>query len=424
MSVWRYSAIPIADRRGTSRGTAQRAGVHGEIDAESAADARARLRSAGLRAVSLEQASRGTSLAWLTGNPLVLDHLLRRRTTQKAELLDALATMLESGIVLVESLGSVSAGSGDRPRRALARRLRAALESGRSLSEACRDEPGWFDEAEAAQLAAGEFAGTLPGTLRAMAGRLEHADELTAKIFGALAYPAIVSVVGLGVVVFLGTNTLPTLVQTLEDAGVTAPPLTLAVISVGQGVSTALPFAVPALGLALIFALVVAAWRAAHPAPSQDTSSHRSRRVPRLWKRVRTADCCDRIADLLRSGVPSVEALRTLAPSFRSPMSRPLGDALGRIAASVSAGSTLADGFADEPWFDAEFARMVAAGETAGNLDAVLNRLAARYRRDARRRIDRLTAVLEPAVILALAAVIGVVVIAAVLPLTQLREVL
>jgi type II secretory pathway component PulF len=75
-------------------------------------------------------------------------------------------------------------------------------------------------------------------------------------------------------------------------------------------------------------------------------------------------------------------------------------------------------------WFDAELRRLVAVGEAGGELESVLVRLGERYERQVSRLVDRLASTLEPAVILALAAVVGTIVMAAVLPLVRLQEVL
>ena len=78
----------------------------------------------------------------------------------------------------------------------------------------------------------------------------------------------------------------------------------------------------------------------------------------------------------------------------------------------------------DDHWFDAEFRRLLDIGHASGELDVLLERIAQRYQRQTRRLIDRLTAMLEPVVILALAALVGTVVMAAILPLLKLQEVL
>jgi len=125
-----------------------------------------------------------------------------------------------------------------------------------------------------------------------------------------------------------------------------------------------------------------------------------------------------------RAGIPAVEALRVL-PSTVSGVGAPgLRAALGRAADEVERGASLAAALDDGLWFDTEFRRLVAIGEASGELETQLERLGSRYERRARRLIERLASLLEPAVILTLAALVGLVVMAAVLPLIQLQEVI
>ena len=90
----------------------------------------------------------------------------------------------------------------------------------------------------------------------------------------------------------------------------------------------------------------------------------------------------------------------------------------------VERGEELAEAMDDEIWFDAEFRRLLAIGQSTGELDSLLERIGQRYARQAKRLIDRLAALLEPCVILTLAVLVGLVVMAAILPLLRLQEVL
>jgi type II secretory pathway component PulF len=128
------------------------------------------------------------------------------------------------------------------------------------------------------------------------------------------------------------------------------------------------------------------------------------------------------LAELLRSGVPVVEALRVLAPTFSTASG--FAVSIRGAAERIERGEDLAQALDDERWFDAEFRRLLDVGQAAGDLDQLLMRIAERYGRHARRLIDRLAALLEPVVILLLALMVGAVVMAAVLPLLRLREML
>ena len=118
--------------------------------------------------------------------------------------------------------------------------------------------------------------------------------------------------------------------------------------------------------------------------------------------------------------VVALEALRVVAPTANGGLRGALNDAAERL----EQGAELDHAFDETIWFDAEFRRLLEVGQSSGELPEVLTRLSRRGERRTRRLLDRLTTLLEPAVILALAALVGLVVMAAVLPLVRLQEIL
>lgn len=140
-------------------------------------------------------------------------------------------------------------------------------------------------------------------------------------------------------------------------------------------------------------------------------------RVLRTWAVARFAQ---NLADLLRAGVPAVEALRVLSTTLPMALNRVVMQA----AAEVEQGGDLAEALGDPAWFTPQFRRLLHSGQAAGELEATLERMAQRDERRTERQIARLASLLEPAAILALATMVGTVVLAAVLPLTRLQEVI
>ena len=298
--------------------------------------------------------------------------------------------------------------------------IREQLRCGSSLAQAMQEHSSWFEASEVAMVQAGQHSGTLPEVLRSLAERHERTGELSQKLMNALAYPCIVAVVGLGVVAFLSVKTLPQLTRTLVDAGVETPALTVAVMSFGQ----LLAHHWLAIGLGLL-AIGFIALGAPGTAVSLGIEWPRwfRRFSPKVVRRIAVARLSLQLADLLRSGVPMVESLRVLAPTA-SGSRNGLHRQLLAAADKVERGEEVSAAFDDEHWFDAQYRRLLEIGQTSGELDALLERVGHRYTRQATRLIDRLAALLEPCVILTLAALVGLVVMAAVLPLLRLQEVL
>lgn len=418
MSVWRYKAVPLAGA-GEVRS--------GELAAGSAAEVRASLRRIGLQVVELRPARHAVRVELHSLLGPARDHLDRhlraRRGARRGEVYDSLATMLDAGVPLVEAVSTVAGGQSGRSSssRRMLLELRETLRGGSTLAEAMRSRPSWYDPAEVAMVEAGQVTGELAEVLRSLGERQHRAGELTGKLAAALAYPAIVTCVGLGVVVFLSVKTLPDLVTILHDAGVGVPRLTAGVMAFGRGLITVGPWALAAIAIGL-FLLVIASAQAKRRGIALAGWTHRL--TPGVVRRAAVAEAMLGLAEMVRTGVPVVDAMRVLTPTFAGPFRGRLGGLLNDAAEQIERGSSLSESLPEGRWFDRELLRLIEIGESSGELPEVLQRVAERQRRAARRAIDRLAAMLEPAVILLLACFVGLVVLSAVLPLVRLQEVL
>jgi type II secretory pathway component PulF len=406
MRTWRYAARPVDE--GSSATNV------GEITAASAADARTLLRQAGLRVTEIRELGRSESIA--ARLPMIARRMRARRTARKAELFDSLATMLDSGIALGEAIavlaGAVSGRRDDG--RLMLVQLRDAVHGGDSLATAMSAHALWFDAAEIAMVRAGERSGQLTAVLRGLAARGRERDELVGKLIAALTYPTVVLIVGLAVVVFLSQRTLPSLVGILEGGGVTAPLLTRGVIAAGDAL----------VRFGWIMPLVVVGiWFGARLIRSGRSDGAASRRfVPRAIRAMLLARTYDGLAQLTRAGVPLVDAMQVLAPTlggFGAGHARAqLREAVRRIERGDDASAALGA----EPWLNDEHRKLLQVGDEAGELETAMRRLADRFTRQAARRTERLMSALEPTVIVVLAGLVGLVVMAAVLPMLRLQQ--
>lgn len=473
MTIWRYEAIALDVGEGGRPDGGRR---RGELAASSEAEARAALRRIGLQAVRVRPARRGGFLrgrgdrqvrnfggdggglpagsagegrieggtdgslrsvegrrsgtvrrpSWAAAIPTSLVDAWnrrerRRRRPARAQLFDSLATMIRSGVPLLEAVETLSALRGRRgsARRTMLAELREALRSGGSLAAAMRSQPGWFDPVESAMVEAGQHGGTLPEVLQALSERHEEEGRLANRLAGALLYPAIVAMAGAGVAVFLSVRTLPELTRILEGAGVPVPAVTTWTMATGQWIARWGMIAALGMALAAVAAVPVAAVRRAARG-GRGPARWRFRLVPGVVRTMAVADVAVRLGELVRAGVPVTEGLRVLAPTTRPALGAHLVEAAARIERGEELGASLCDGL----WFDEEFRRLVDVAQASGELDAMLERVGRRLEREARRLVDRLATLLEPAVIVLLAVLVGTVVMAAVLPLVRMKDVI
>lgn len=394
----------------------------GDVAGDSAADARASLRSIGLRVVDLRPARSSFSPGIPAVGRMLASYCCRRRAGRRGEMYDSLATMLDSGLPMLEGVESIAAAAGrSGAMRAMLTQVRERLKSGSSLGEAMKEHKSWFDSAEVAMVAAGQHRGELARVLHRAAERHERAGELMSKLVGVLAYPLLVSFVGVGVVVFLSTRTLPDLVAVLQQSKIEPPRLTAAMMWGGQALWTWWPLtiAVFAGAVGTVAAILSLAGRQHVRFPNRIR-----RLVPAVFRKIALARMCVDLSEMMHAGVPLVEGLRVLSPTLLGPVSASLGRCLETAADRVERGEAIDAALDDPIWFDPEFSRLLATGRASGELGGLLARLGQRELRRTARLVDRLAAVLEPAVILALAGLVGTVVMAAVLPLIRLQEVL
>ncbi len=412
MELWRYTAV----RNEAGQAIDPRSG---ELMAESAAEVRASLRRIGWQVVDLGQARKPLALP-LHLRDIWHRHLRRRRRDQRAEVFEGLCSLLESGLPLVECLeimGEERDRWSSRSRRTMLIEWREAMRSGASPAQAMANHPAWFDGIDCAMVESGQHGGMLSGVLKHMAEREAQAGQLGHQIAAALTYPAIITVAAIGVAVFLSVKTLPDLANLLSTAKIEVPMLTRWVMATGQ-------FAAHWGMLLLLTAIVLSASLAVGIRAAVRRSPRACRVMasctPRLLRTWAVAQFAQNLADLLRAGVPAVEALRVLTTTLPRALSR----VVTRAASDVEEGGDLADVLDDPIWFTAQFRRLLHSGEAAGELEATLARMAQRDERRTERQITRLVSLLEPAAILCLATLVGTVVLAAVLPLTRLQEVI
>lgn len=427
MSLWWYRAVrmPFAVTSGREPGkqsTRRREPVvEGELSGTCPGQVRAQLRGMGLLAVAVRPANTGAAQSLVFRRPWV-EWRRRVRRLSKADLLENLAGMLDAGLPVTEAIASLARAS-RRGARTLLQDLHEGLRNGESLSRQVREHPSWFDAADAAMVEAAEHAGELATAFKSLCARHRRCGESSQRLAALLTYPIIVLVTGLGVGVFLSTRTLPQITSILRDSDVQVPTLTVVVMSCGRFLAGW--WWLTLLGAAAAYALSLA--RASRRAPVGARKRPLIERAARSHRiSIRRAavlgEAFAMLQEMIRAGVPLVDALRVTAPSLGS--DRAMSRCLLAAAASVEEGFDLSTCLARQTWIDDETHRQLATGEAAGTLDDSFGKLAERYSRLARRRGERLARFAEPMLILGLTCFVGLIVFAAVLPLLRLREVL
>lgn len=408
-SRYRYRATERATGRSHS----------GEMAAESAYDVRAGLRRIGLEVDAMEAVDDGAAATgWWAPLAAAWEARQRRqRRLAKADLCDGLATLIQAGLPLEQAVTSlVASPARSADERFLLHRVRDQLREGRPLSAACAGIPGWFDRFDVALLEAGQQAGDLIGTLLGLAQHHQRAGAIGQRLFVALAYPAVLLTAGVAALITVSFTTLPQLTTLISQAKHQPPWLTMQVMGLGQGLVHWWP-----LVLAALVAAVLGGRRVLgriEPTSALGRWWH-GNPLARARSRIRVATLAETLARLRRAGLPLTDALAVTAETVSE---RALSALITEAIAAVRKGEDLSEVMGRSHLLDPEFAQLLQLGERSGELTAMLERIAERYRRAADRTSERLAALLGPIAIVLLASLIGVLVIACALPLMQLGD--
>ena len=378
----------------------------GSLDAESARGVRDRLRAQGLTPTAVAQSRTFDAL----GSTRLSVHDVTLLTRQWA-------TLTQSGLPLDQALAAV-AEQADSPAVAkVVNAMRTNVEAGESLPGVLARFPRTFSALYRGLVGAGVDSGRLGDVLARLADYLEARQALRQKLTVALIYPVLVTIVAFSVIAVLLVYVVPQVVSVYEQSRQQLPLLTRALIA-----SSAFLRATGWLWVAAAVVLPLLATLAAkHPAirPQWHAALLRMPAIGRLASTLDTARFASTLAILVGSGTPLLRALDAAAGVMRM---QPLADAARDAAALVREGVPLARALREQRLFPPVLVHLVANGEQTGRLSEMLVRAAAELERTAEMRLAWLAALLQPALIVVMGAIVLVLVLAVMLPIVSMNQ--
>ncbi|MCU0814833.1 MAG: type II secretion system inner membrane protein GspF [Burkholderiaceae bacterium] len=395
MPAFRYEAV---DGRGRPR--------QGTLEAATARQARDRLRADGLTPTAVDALAKDSAAAVGSGAggstrlPVAVVALATRQ----------LATLVESGMPLDQALGAVADQADDPRAKKLVAAVRAEVVAGEPFAGALARWPRSFSDLYRSLVAAGAETGRLAEVLARLADYLEARLALRQRFTLALIYPALVTVIAVAVIAVLLVYVVPQVVSVYQQSRQALPWLTRALIATsgflrGTGVAWLAAFAVANRREAFR-----AAWHA------------RLLRLPvagRLVTAIDTARFASTLAILVASGTP---LLRALDAARDVVWALPLRRAAGAAAALVREGVSVARALKEQRVFPPVLTHLVANGEASGQLAPMLERAAAELEREAERRLTWFAALLQPALIVVMGAIVLLLVLAVMLPIVSMNQ--
>lgn len=396
MSAFRWEAV---DAQGRVR--------QGVLEAETPRDARDHLRSEGLTPTAVATAPSRADALQSVRLPTPLVTLTTRQ----------LATLVQSGMPLDQALGAVAEQADDTRAAKMVASLRTHIASGEALQAALSRYPRTFSPLYRGLVGAGAETGRLADVLARLADYLEAREALHQKVVLALIYPAVVTVIAFAVIAVLLVYVVPQVVSVYQQSRQTLPWLTQALIA-----ASAFFRATGWFWLGLVFVVVgVFAW--ANRRASFRVRWHASLlRMPVAGKLARSLDSArfaSTLAILVGSGAPLLRSLDAATDVVRM---IPIRRAAQAAAALVREGVTLSRALKEQAEFPPVLIHLVANGESSGRLGPMLQRAAEELERDAERRLAWMAALLQPALIVVMGAIVLVLVLAVMLPIVSMNQ--
>ena len=328
-----------------------------------------------------------------------------------------LATMIDAGLPLVQSLEVLSSQQENKVFKNIIRGIKEDVEGGSTFAGALKKHPAAFNELYTNLVVAGEEGGILDTILTRLATYIEKAEALKKKVKSALIYPATIVTVAVAVVMILMIWVIPVFETMFASAGQSLPLPTLIVLKISKMIKKYVLFIIPAL--VLLFFLFKKYYQTQNGRAIIDRLLLRLPVFGPLFRKIAVARFSRTLGTLVSSGVPILDGLSIVS---RTSGNRAIETAIMNARASIREGETIAEPLNRSGHFPPMVIQMIAVGESTGALDSMLSKIAEFYEDEVDVAVANLTSLLEPMLMIFLGVVIGGVVIAMYLPIFNMAS--
>jgi general secretion pathway protein F len=394
---------------------AQGKDVKGIRDADNPRLLRSLLRKDGILATSIEEESAARTR---TRREIDFGQYFNRVSVFEIGIVTRqLATLLRSGVPLVEGLSALIEQVEHPKLKSALTQTRDKVNEGTSLAEALRAHPNIFEDLYVNMVAAGESSGTLDTVLERLADHLDSAARLRNKVVSALAYPAFMVVFGIAIISLLMVVVVPKVTSIFEGFNATLPWYTRLLIFVSDAIGSFWWLMIMLTGAAVY---AFRRWRATPEGrKAWDTRMLKLPIMGQLVLMIALARFARTLSTLLASGVPLLSALDiTRNVLGNAELMRVVEEARG----SIREGESIAAPLKRSGVFPPIVTHMIAIGERSGQLEQMLGHVASAYEGQVDARLATLTSLLEPIMIVIMGAMAGSIALAILLPLMQVNE--
>ncbi|MBI3857010.1 MAG: type II secretion system F family protein [Planctomycetes bacterium] len=343
----------------------------------------------------------------------------RVKHKQLTQFTQQLSVLMDAGLPIVRSLKIL--GNQQKPGllKNIVIEVSEDVETGSSFSEALAKHPKTFDKLYVNMVKAGEAGGVLDVILQRLASFMERMEALKRKIIGASIYPAVVITIAIAVVLAIMTFIVPKFQDVFRQVKVPMPGLTLMLMGISDFIKSTIGLAC-IFGIPVVSLILIKFWgRTKGGRITIDRLKLNAPLIGPIIKKSVISRFCRTLGTLLQSGVPILEALAIVKNATGNEV---VSNAIGTVHDSIREGESIAEPLAACGVFDDIVINMIDVGEETGELDKMLLKIADNYDAEVDAAVSALMSVMEPILIVGLGFTVGFIVVALFLPLISLLE--
>jgi type IV pilus assembly protein PilC len=327
------------------------------------------------------------------------------------------ATMINSGVPLIQSLGILGAQQRVPAFGKTLRNVSGAVENGSKLSDALEAYPNIFDTLYVAMVRAGEASGNLDTILLKLVTYIEKAAKIKSQVKSAMMYPMIVVVVAGAVVSGLLLFVVPTFAKQYEDSGKPLPEITQIVVDASNGLVNNWYYI---LGSFVLFAFLFKHWvKTEKGREIYDAAILKAPGIGELLRKIAVGRFCSTMATMLTSGVNILDALTICAASSGN---KTIEKFVVNVRAKIEQGTKFSEPLAEGGLFPGMVVSMVAVGEQTGALDDMLLKVSDFYEDEVDMAVKTVLSMIEPIMIVTIGSIVGFIVIAMYMPVFDMAS--
>ncbi len=390
----------------TLRGAIKR----GELEAASEAALRIQLRQQNIIPTKVLSKGKEIKLQLSIGGSRISQKMIAVFTRQ-------LATMIDAGLPLVQSLDILATQQQNKAFQSVLTAIRDDVESGSTFAAALGRHPKVFSDLYVNLVVAGEEGGILDNILLRLSNYIEKAVALKKKVKSAMVYPAAIVAVAVLVVSVLMIFVIPVFEKMFLSAGQSLPLLTVIIVGLSKLMKQYFLFI--AAGLVVLAIIIRRYYKTEGGRRAIDAFLLKVPVFGLLLKKIAIARFSRTLSTLVSSGVPILDSLNIVAKTAGNQI---VEDAIFKARSSISEGETIAEPLSRAKVFPPMVTQMISVGESTGSLDTMLSKIADFYEEEVDTTVATLTSLLEPFLMIFLGGTIGTIVIAMYLPIFNMAS--